>query len=164
MLIGPAIAAGDPAPEFACVVHDRDTYAQWLVRLADTPAAVRVFSVVPSLDTPVCSIQTARFDTELAERTGVSAYAVSVDTPYAQHRACRSLSGHIQVLSDYRPERSFGHAWGVLVAETGELARAVFVVDHAGTVVHAEIVPEIDDHPDYAAALAAVDRASALPA
>jgi thiol peroxidase len=159
-LIGPAIAVGDAAPDFACIVHDPDTYAQRLVRLADTPAAVRVFSVVPSLDTPVCSMQTARFDAELAERAGVSAYAVSVDTPYAQHRACRSLSGHVEVLSDYRPERSFGHAWGVLVAETGELARAVFVVDQSATVVHAEIVPEIDDHPDYATALAAIDRAS----
>jgi thiol peroxidase len=113
---------------------------------------------VPSLDTPVCSLQTARFDEELARRSGVTAYAVSVDTPYAQHRACRGLSGHIQVLSDYRPERSFGHAWGVLVEETGELARAVFVIDPAGTVAYAEIVPELDDHPRYDDAIAAVDR------
>ncbi|MDX6377553.1 MAG: thioredoxin-dependent peroxiredoxin, partial [Gaiellaceae bacterium] len=63
---------------------------------------------------------------------------------------------NLTALSDYRPQRSFGTAWGVLVDETGELCRAVFAVDREGRVVHAEITPEIDDQPDYAAALSAV--------
>ncbi len=89
--------------------------------------------------------------------TRVAAYAVSVDTPYAAGRFCRGTEiANLTALSDYRPQRSFGNAWGVLVEETGELCRAVFAVDRDGRVVHAEITPEIDDQPDYAAALAAV--------
>lgn len=160
-LLGTPVGIGDPAPDFACVMQDPSTWALASVGLADTPPVVRVFSVVPSLDTSVCAIQTARFDAAVATRApSVAAYAVSVDTPYAMERACRALSGTVQTLSDYRPERSFGHAWGVLAEETGELVRAVFVIDARGTVVHAEIVPDLADHPDYDAALAAIDRAT----
>ena len=92
-----------------------------------------------------------------ASATRVAAYAVSVDTPYAAGRFCRGTEiSNLTALSDYRPERSFGKAWGVLVEETGELCRAVFAVDRDGRVVHAEITPEIADQPDYAAALAAL--------
>jgi thiol peroxidase len=158
-LLGRRVRIGDSAPDFDCVVQDRSTLALESVKLADTPPVVRVFSVVPSLDTPVCAIQTARFDAAVAKRApAVAAYAVSVDTPYAMERVCCRLSGTVRALSDYRPERSFGHAWGVLLEETGELARAVFIVDAQGTVVYAEIAADLANHPDYDAALAAIDR------
>jgi thiol peroxidase len=161
-LVGTPVVVGDGAPGFSCRLYDPVTWALDPFGLADTPAdTVRVFSVVPSLDTPVCALQTTRFDAAVAALgVAVAAYTVSVDTPYAMDRFCRSQAvGSLVNLSDYRPERSFGHAWGVLAAETGELVRAVFVVDRAGVVAHAEIVPEIADHPDYDAALAAVRAA-----
>jgi len=160
-LVGEPVGVGDAAPEFTCVALGADgTLAR--VTLADTPAAVRLFSVVPSIDTDVCGIQTARFGRAIgALGDAVAAYAVSVDTPFAQGRFCSSEGvASITSLSDYRPERSFGNAWGVLVEETGELCRAVFVVDRGGRVVYVELVDDTDDHPDYDAALAAVEQAS----
>lgn len=157
-LTGTPIGVGDAAPDFACIVQEQGTWVMRSVGLDDAAGRPRLYSVVPSLDTPVCSRQTQRFDAEVAAfGDAVAAYAVSVDTPYAAGRFCRGKEvGNLVALSDYRPERSFGNAWGVLVEESGELCRAVFVVDAAGTVVHAEITPEIVDHPDYEAALAAV--------
>ena len=153
-LLGTPVSAGDRAPAFAL---DRYAMPEGLVRvtLADTPALPRLFSVVPSLDTPVCSEQTVRF-----ARFGgqVAAFTVSVDTPYAMNRF-NECSGTdvLTPLSDYRPERSIGNAYGVLIEEHGELARALFVIDAEGVIAHAEIAPDTWDHPDYAAALAALD-------
>ncbi len=157
-LTGMPIAVGDAAPAFACIVQEAGSWAMREVGLDDGAGRVRLYSVVPSLDTPVCSRQTQRFDAEVAGLgDDVAAYAVSVDTPYAAGRFCRGTEiANLTALSDYRPQRSFGNAWGTLVVETGELCRAVFAVDRAGRVVHAEITSEIDDQPDYAAALAAV--------
>lgn len=158
-LLGSPVAVGDSAPDFSCRVYDADTGALEPFGLAQTPAGkVRVLSVVPSLDTDVCALQTQRFDAEVAAMAdAVAAYTVSVDTPYAMARFCRSAAVSTLVnLSDYRPERSFGYAWGVLAEETGELVRAVFVIDRQGRVVYEEIVPEIADHPDYGQALAAI--------
>ena len=161
-LLGTPVEIGDRAPEFAL---DRFAMPEGLVRvrLADTPALPRLFSVVPSLDTPVCSEQTVRFSRELA-RFGerVAGFTVSVDTPYAMNRfnECSGIDV-LTPLSDYRPERSFGNAYGVLIEEHGELARALFVIDPDGVIAHAEITPDTWDHPDYAAALAALDRISA---
>jgi thiol peroxidase len=157
-LIGSEVAVGDAAPAFACIVQEPGSWVMRQVGLDDAAGRVRLYSVVPSLDTPVCSRQTQRFDAEVASfGDAVAAYAVSVDTPYAAGRFCRGTEiSNLTALSDYRPQRSFGHAWGVLVEETGELCRAVFAVDREGLVIHAEITPEIADQPDYAAALAAV--------
>jgi thiol peroxidase len=157
-LLGTPVAAGDAAPDFRCVVQEPGTWTMREVGLDDGAGRLRLYSVVPSLDTPVCSRQTQRFDAEVAAfGDAVAAYAVSVDTPYAAGRFCRGKEiGHLTALSDYRPARSFGHAWGVLIEESGELCRAVFLVDRDGRVAHAEITPEIADHPDYDAALAAI--------
>lgn len=157
-LTGTPVAVGDPAPAFACIVQEHGSWAMREVGLDDAAGRVRLYSVVPSLDTPVCSLQTQRFDAEVAAiGDAVAAYAVSVDTPYAAGRFCRGTEiANLTALSDYRPARSFGTAWGVLVEETGELCRAVFAVDREGRVIHAEITPEIEDQPDYAAALAAL--------
>jgi thiol peroxidase len=154
-LLGPALETGGPAPDFATVVAD-DIGATSTVRLADTPAAVRVFSILPSVDTSVCAEQARRFDAELeALGDAVTLYTVSVDTPYRlrgfnrEHGLARTTG-----LSDYRPERSFGRAWGMLVEEDMELCRACVVLDPAGVVRAVEVAPDTWDHLDYGAVLA----------
>ena len=156
-LIGTPIKAGMRAPDFVCW---RFQMPEGMIRmsLAETPHSARLLSVVPSLDTPVCSQQTVRFARELAAFDGaVAAYTISVDTPYAMTRfgECEATE-LLTPLSDYRPERSFGHAYGVLIEEHGELARALFVLDPAGVVTYAEITADTWEHPDYDAALEAL--------
>jgi thiol peroxidase len=129
------------------------------VTLADLPAKPRLLSVVPSLDTPICSDQTRAFDDRLAAYGDmIAAYTISVDLPFAQQRFCDSEGTHnTQTLSDYKT-RSFGNTWGMLVEETQLLARGVFILDAEGTVAYAEVVPDISHHPDYDGALRALDE------
>lgn len=157
-LAGSALKPGDSAPDFATLkVLDK-------VTLADTPAKARLFSVVPSLDTPVCSTQTKKFDDGLKSLgDSVAAYTVSLDLPFAQKRFCTAENvATMQTLSDVH-DHSFGKNWGVLI-ESGLplklLARAVFVVDKNGKVTYAQYVPEVTGEPDYNAALEALKAAA----
>jgi thiol peroxidase len=156
-LTGEPPAVGDQAPDFT--VH-RFVPGEGIVpfTLADLPAKPRLVSVVPSLDTPVCSAQTKMFAERIAAYgDDVAAYTVSVDLPFAQARWCGAEHvENMQSLSDYQT-RSFGTSWGMLVDEVKLLARAVFVLDSDGTVTYAEIVPEISHEPAYEPALAALD-------
>jgi thiol peroxidase len=149
-LLGPALEVGAPAPDFVCVTADAEGVPSE-VRLADTPHQVCLFSVVPSVDTSVCSLQARRFDEEVRALGGeVALYVVSVDTPYRlsgfalEHGLDRTAG-----LSDYRPERSLGRAWGLLVEEDQELCRAAVVLDPAGTVAYVQIAPDTWEHLDY---------------
>jgi thiol peroxidase len=155
-LLGPEIQAGDDAPDFRVI----DTKLQD-VSLADTQGKTRIFSVVPSLDTPVCDQQTRRFNQEAAALgDGVAIYTVSADLPFAAGRWCGAAGvDKVQCLSDHR-SMSFGDAWGTHVKELRLDARAIFVVDPNDKVVHAEYVGEIAEHPDYDAALEAARKAS----
>ena len=157
-LVGTFPEAGAKAPDFA--VH-KFVPGQGLVRvtLADTPAKARLFSVVPSLDTGTCSKQTKAFNEQVgALGDRVAAYTISLDLPFAQNRYCGAEGiENIEVLSDYQ-DRSFGQSWGVLIGAIKLLARSVFVVDASGTIVHAQLVENTPDEPDYAAALAALER------
>ncbi len=152
-LVGPAIKAGDTAPDFKCLSGLSP------VTLADTPAKARIFSVVPSLDTPVCSMQTKKFDEGLAALGDkIAAYTVSLDLPFAQKRFCTAEGvKSMQTLSDVH-NHSFGTSWGVLLEglPLSLLARSVFVVDKAGKVTYAEYVPEVTNEPNYAAAMEAL--------
>lgn len=157
-LAGPELKAGSTAPDFKGLTGLSPT------TLADTPAKARLFSVVPSLDTGVCSMQTKKFDEGLkALGDSVAAYTVSLDLPFAQTRFC-SAEGvtTMKAVSDVH-DHSFGKNWGVLI-EGGLplqlLTRAVFVVDAAGKVTYAEYVPEVTGHPNYDAALAALKAAA----
>jgi thiol peroxidase len=157
-LAGQRLAAGDKAPDFTCVGEGLA-----IVTLADTPAKARLFSVVPSLDTPVCSVQTKRFSKELSELGDrVAAYTVSLDLPFAMKRFCgaEDIKG-IANLSDTH-DHSFGTHYGTLITSLPMplLCRAIFVVDPAGTITHVEYVKEIATEPDYDAALAALKRAA----
>lgn len=153
-LAGPELKAGDQAPGFKCLSSSLAA-----VTLADTPAKARLFSVVPSLDTPVCSAQTKKFDEGIAALGDrVACYTVSLDLPFAQKRFCGAENiATMQTLSDVH-DHSFGKNWGVLLEglPLPLLARAVFVVDKGGKVTHAEYVPEVTSHPNYDAALAAL--------
>ena len=151
-LIGPEIKPGDQAPD--CQVLRQDLSP---VKLSDAKGKIRLISVVPSLDTPVCDAQTRRFNEEAATLpAGVDIWTVSMDLPFAQKRWCGAAGiNRIQVLSDHK-DAGFGLAFGTLVKELRLLARAVFVIDQRGVVRHAEYVREVTTHPNYDAALAAV--------
>ena len=150
-LIGPELKAGDGAPEFECV----DTGLQ-PITLAKTGAGVRIFSVVPSLDTPVCDAQTKRFNEEAAKLPGVDIYSISMDLPFAQKRWCGAFGvDRLKMLSDHRAG-SFGSAYGTLIKELRIHSRAIFVLDGGNQIRHAEYVKEVADHPNYDAALGAV--------
>lgn len=153
-LVGPQLKPGDRAPGFTCLNSSLE-----LVTLDKTPARPRVFSVVPSLDTPVCSLQTKKFEEALgSQKDRVTCYTLSLDLPFAQKRFCSGENiSNVQTLSDVH-DHSFGKSYGVLIEglPLALLARAVFVVDAGGKITHAEYVPEVASHPNYDAALAAV--------
>ncbi len=157
-LVGPKLQAGDPAPDFTCV----DT-SLGAVSLKDTGGKVRLFSVVPSLDTPVCSIQTKKFSEEVnALGDKVAAFTISLDLPFAMKRFCADNKiENLTNLSDTK-NHSFGENYGVLISSLPIplLARAIFVVDAKGKLTHVEIVPEIATEPNYESALAAIKAAS----
>ncbi|MEZ5351149.1 MAG: thiol peroxidase [Bryobacteraceae bacterium] len=155
-LEGPELKAGDTAPEF----HSVDTGLQPFT-LESTGGGVRIFSVVPSLDTPVCDAQTRRFNEEAAKLDGVSIYTFSMDLPFAQKRWCGAFGiDKVKMVSDHK-DASFGSAYGTLIKNLRILSRAIFVVDNDNKIVHAEYVGEVGDHPNYEAALAAAKGGAA---
>jgi thiol peroxidase len=157
-LIGPELKIGDRAPEFVCVDNTLKP-----VRLADTAGRVRIFSVVPSLDTPVCDAQTRRFNEEAARMPDVDIYTISVDLPFAQKRWCGAFGiDRVKMLSDHK-DASFGSAYGTLIKELRIESRAIFVLDRDNVIRHVEYVPEVGAHPNYEPALAAA-RSLAAPA
>ena len=114
-----------------------------------------MISVVPSLDTPVCALQTKRFNQEAAGFPEVRFYTVSVDLPPAQARFCGAEginTERVMVLSDHF-DCAFGKAWGTLIPKLRIECRALFVLDKDDTVRHAEYVREVSEHPNYDAAL-----------
>ncbi len=154
-LAGEAVAAGQAAPDFTC--HYFQDGMQTL-GLADVKGKPTILSVVPSLDTGVCAIQTKTFNEKLsAMGDKINAVTVSLDLPFAMNRFCGAESiTNLQVASDYQ-DRSFGNAFGTLIEELKILCRAVFVLDADGKVVHAEYVGEVTEEPDYAAAIGALE-------
>lgn len=149
-LIGPELKPGDQAPDFDVV----DTSLS-PVNLAKTGNAVRIFSVVPSLDTPVCDAQTKRFNDEAGKMPGVEVYTISMDLPFAQKRWCGAFGvDHVKMLSDHR-NASFGQAYGTLIKELRIESRAIFVLDKDNVIRYVEYVKEVADFPDYEAALSA---------
>jgi len=149
-LVGPELKAGDAAPNFSAVDSGMKP-----VSLGDTGHKTRIFSVVPSLDTPVCDMQTKRFNEEAAKLDGVDIYSVSMDLPFAQKRFCDSFAlDRVKMLSDHR-DASFGQSYGTLIKELRIMSRAIFVVGPDDKLKYVEYVPEVANHPDYEAALAA---------
>ncbi len=153
-LLGPEVKVGDAAPDFHVVDNGLQP-----VSLATDAGKVRIITVVPSIDTPVCDTMTRRFNQDAAALPdSVVVYTISVDLPFAQKRWCGNAGiDKVQTLSDYQ-DRSFGQNYGVLLKDLKLLARAVFVVDQNNKVAYVELVSEVTAEPDYTAALEAVSK------
>lgn len=153
-LIGDALKAGDKAPAFTLKANDMSDKT-----LKDFAGKVKILSVVPSLDTPVCDTETRKFN-EAAGKLGdgVIVLTVSVDLPMAQKRWCAAAGvDNVVTLSDFK-DHSFGKAYGVRIKEIGLLARQVMVIDKNDTIQYVELVPEVAQEPNYDAALAAAKK------
>jgi thiol peroxidase len=149
-LVGPELKTGDPAPEFNLVDLSMNP-----VTLKDTGNKTRIFSVIPSLDTPVCDAQTKRFNDEVAKLENIEVYTVSMDLPFAQKRWCSNFGvDHVKMLSDHR-SGSFGEHYGTLIKELRIESRAIFVVDADNKIKYAEYVKEVSSGPDFETALSA---------
>jgi len=149
-LLGNQVNIGDDAPNFKVVT---ESFAP--VTLAEFKHKPVLISVVPSLDTGVCSIQTKRFNDEVANLPAdVVMLTISNDLPFAQKRFCKTEKvDSIRVLSD-AVWRDFGHNYGLLIKDMGLLTRAIFIIDVDGKIVYKELVGNISQHPDYDTALA----------
>ena len=159
-LVGPELKVGSKAPGFTTVANDLTPFT-----LNDARGKTRVISVVPSLDTPVCDAQTRRFNEEAAKLpSSVQILTISMDLPFAQKRWCGAAGiDKIKTLSDHR-DASFGTAYGTLIKELRVLSRAIFIVDASDTIRYAEYVKEMTTHPNYDAALKALQQVAGAPA
>lgn len=147
-LVGEQISVGDDAPNFNVLTTGLEERT-----LADYEGKIKLISVVPSVDTGVCAVQTKRFNEEADKLENVQVLTVSMDLPFAQARWC-SAEGveNLDMLSDHR-EASFGKNYGVLIEELRLLARSIFVVDGNNKVTYVEYVKEVGEHPNYDAVL-----------
>jgi thiol peroxidase len=153
-LLGPELNVGDKAPDVTLTNTDLAP-----VQLASFRGKVCIVSTVPSLDTPVCDMETRRFNEEAgAMGDDVTVLTVSMDLPFAQKRWCGAAGvDKVITLSDYA-EMSFGRAYGVLIKELKLLARAVFVLDREGIIQYIQLVKEVADEPNYQDILDAVSQ------
>jgi len=154
-LLGPALRAGDRAPDFVLVGNEMKPVTLRDALAGGTRSALLI--VVPSLDTPVCSVETQTFHKRLgALPATTAAFVVSLDLPFAQQRwAAANDAPNLTYLSDYR-DRRFGPAYGVLIKEIALLARSVFLIRPDGSLGYVELVKEISDEPNYDAVFAAL--------
>ena len=153
-LLGKSPDLGDEAPDFVAVANDLSP-----VRLSDFRGRTVLIASVPSLDTPVCDVETRRFNNELGTLgRDVVALTISMDLPFAQKRWCGAAGvQNVRTLSDHR-DAAFGRAYGVLMKGLRLLARAVFIVDGGGRIRYKQVVGEITSEPDYDEALSALKK------
>ncbi|MBT9160035.1 MAG: putative thiol peroxidase [Dehalococcoidia bacterium] len=144
-LVGPELKAGDKAPDFTVLNGDLKE-----VRLNDFEGKVKIISVTPSLDTPVCDMQANRFNEDAAKLPeDVVVINISMDLPFAISRFCTTTGiDKVRAYSDHR-DASFGNAYGVLIKELRLLTRSIFVIDKSNIIKYVEIVPEITEQPKY---------------
>jgi thiol peroxidase len=153
-LAGNEVHVGDKAPDFTAIDTDLKP-----VTLSSLRGKIVVLVTVPSLDTPVCDIETRHFN---QDATGlgkdVQIITISMDLPFAQKRWCGAAGiTNLKTLSDHR-DAALGNAYGILIKELRLLARAIFVVDGQGIIRYIQLVKEIATEPDYAAVLEAVRK------
>jgi thiol peroxidase len=161
-VVGRVLEVGELAPEFALESLDPGGGAPRIIRLADSGGRVRLLNVVNSLDTPVCDVETRRWDALRADMPAdVQIYTISMDLPFAQARWCGAAGVGHQALSAHKDE-VFGRAYGVLLKEWRLLQRSVFVVSPTGRLVHVEYVADQMAEPDYEQAMAAVRAAASV--
>ena len=148
-LDGPELKAGDKAPDFTVLDNELNP-----VSLNDFSGKVKIISVTPSLDTPVCDAQLRKFNEEAAKvGDNIVIMNISMDLPFANARFCTTAGiEKVKTYSDHK-DASFGMAYGLLVSELRLLTRAIIIIDSKNSIKHFEIVPEITNHPDYNKAL-----------
>ena len=152
-LQGEDVAVGAAAPSFSLTYAENGLQELTLEDLKGKPS---IISVVPSLDTPTCAVQTKTFNKELGSLGDkINAVTVSRDLPFAQARFCGAEDVKMRTASDYK-DHQFGTDFGVTIDELKLLTRAVFVLDAEGKVAYKEIVAEVTEEPDYSAAMAAL--------
>ncbi|MBD3949995.1 thiol peroxidase [Tuanshanicoccus lijuaniae] len=151
-IIGQPLKVGDNLPDFTLVntALEKET-------LAHFDGKKKVISIVPSVDTGICDMQTRKFNEALSELDNMVVLTVSCDLPFAQKRWCGAAGiDNAILLSDYY-DHNFGKAYGVLMEEWHLLARAVIVADEQNRITYVEYLDNVNTHPDYDAALAAVE-------
>jgi len=152
--VGNEVKVGEVAPDFVVLENDLSP-----VKFSSYRGKICILSSVPSLDTPVCDMETRKFNEE-ASRLGpdIVILTISMDLPFAQKRWCAAAGvNKVQTLSDHR-DASFGTSFGVLIKELRLLARAVFLVDRQGTIQYIQLVKELAKEPDYEALLSALKK------
>lgn len=143
-LLGPEIKAGVVAPDFTALSTSLAP-----VKLSDSNGKVRIISVVPSVDTPVCDLQTRHFNEDASKLKDVLVLSISVDLPFALAKYCAAQGiDNVQTLSDHK-ELDFGLKYGFAIEELRLLSRGIVVVDKEGVVRYVEYVKEIATQPDY---------------
>ena len=153
-LTGNEVKAGDTGPDFTAVSNDLSEF-----KLSGLAGKVVIISSVPSLDTPVCALQTKRFNQEATNlNEDVSIVTISMDLPFAQARWCGAEGvNRLQTVSDHRTA-AFGEGYGLLIQELRLLARAVLVLGRDGKIAYYQLVKELTEEPDYAPVLEAVKQ------
>jgi thiol peroxidase len=153
-LTGQDIKVGQSAPNATLVANDLSTF-----ELSSLKGKKIILSVVPSLDTGICDLQTKRFNQEASKLGGdVAILTISMDLPFAQKRWCGAAGvDKLKTLSDHR-DAAFGQAYGVLIKNLRLLTRAIFIIDTKGNIAYKQIVPEITTEPNYEEALAALKK------
>jgi thiol peroxidase len=153
-LVGQELGVGDAAPDPDLLDNDLNA-----VKLSSFRGKVRIISAVPSLDTPVCDMETRRFNEEAAKLgDDVAILTVSMDLPFAQKRWCGAAGvERVITLSDHR-DAAFGTAFGVLIKELRLLGRSIFVLDRNGIIQYIQNVKELSEEPDYDAVIEAARK------
>lgn len=153
-LIGREIKVGDKAPDFSVCDEALKEFS-----LKDFEGKIKLISVTPSLDTPVCDIQARNFENQATKFSDDVVFLnISVDLPFAISRFCKSNNiQKVKTLSDYK-ERSFGENYGVLIKELKLLSRSVFIIDKNNIVKYVEIVPEVTNEPNYEGAISELKK------
>lgn len=149
VLLGDELKVGQQAPDFRVVDNSFKP-----VRLSDFQGKTLMLSIVPSIDTGICSLQTKRFNEEVAKLPdSVQLLTISTDLPFAQKRFCEQEQvNNMAVLSD-AVWRDFGSNYGLLIKDMGLLTRAIIIINQQGKVAYLQLVPELAQEPDYDAAL-----------
>jgi len=153
-LVGNEVKVGDAAPDAEVLDNDLNP-----VQLSSFRGKFLIVASVPSLDTPVCDMETRRFNEEAARLgSDIKLVTISMDLPFAQKRWCGAAGvTNLKTLSDHR-QAAFGTAYGVLIKELRLLARAVFILDREGTVQYVQLVKEVTNEPDYEEVLQNLNR------
>jgi thiol peroxidase len=155
-LTGTERKTGEKAPDFKVLDGELKEFG-----LKDFAGKIKVISVTPSLDTPVCDLQARRFNAEAAKLPAdVVVINISMDLPFAISRFCAGAGiDKVKAFSDHR-DASFGNAYGVLIKELRLLSRSIFIIDEKDVIRYLEIVPELTEHPDYERVLGELKKVS----